>query len=145
MSHRVCLGLAAILFLVIPVSAQLVTGTTTTVTSGDGKFHSTRSCSSCHVPHAAAGDNSQVPLWNPEHETTTLQASYYTGSESLNADTSTGPNGASRMCLSCHDGSYSAVSTFHRFGPSNTQGSLVNSHPVSIVYDAALVVADGEL
>jgi hypothetical protein len=103
-------------------------------------FHSTRSCESCHVPHGTTGDNSQVPLWNPEHSTTTLTGSY-TASEATQA-TLGNPDGASKLCLSCHDGSYAHVNSLHKFGAGNTLGALSNSHPVSFVYDAALVAAE---
>jgi len=107
-------------------------------------FHSTRSCESCHVPHAAVGDNSQVPLWNPAHDSDgdslNLTGSY-TASEATQA-TLGNPDGASKLCLACHDGSYSAVNTLHKFGAANTLGALSSSHPVSFVYDAALVAAE---
>lgn len=108
----------------------------------DNGFHSSRSCESCHVPHAAAGDNTQVPLWSPSHLTTTLT----TGYSSPTMDATVGaPDGASALCLSCHDGSYAHVSADHSLGAGEAMGALINSHPVSFVYDAALVAADDEL
>jgi hypothetical protein len=46
------------------------------------------------------------------------------------------PDGAARMCLGCHDGSYSKI------GSTSTRlfkaGDLARSHPVSFTYDSAL-------
>ncbi len=105
--------------------------------------HSDQSCHQCHVPHGAAGDNTQVPLWNPGRTSTTLTSHY--SSPSLNA-TVGAPDGASALCLSCHDGSYPMSADF-AFGSGQNfhQGSLENSHPVSFVFDTALAEADGAL
>ena len=120
--------------------------------------HPEYGCGSCHVPHNAAGDNSEVPLWNPAHVTTTLTDNY-TASQTTTA-TMEAPNGASALCLSCHDGTYSHVDSEHSFGEglrtgvdedgdgnddAYGMGSLANTHPISFVYDAALASADGEL
>lgn len=111
-------------------------------------FHSDYSCASCHVPHAAFGDNSDVPLWNPAH-TETVLTDFYTNPDGTLDATVGQVDGASKLCVSCHDGSYSHVSGEHTFGPAtdgtNGMGMLATSHPVSFVYDAALFAADGEL
>ena len=98
--------------------------------------HPDYGCDSCHVPHNAAADQA-VPLWNPEHTTTTLTGNYT--SPTMQADTSGGVDGASKLCLSCHDGTHPHVDADH------TIASLETSHPVSFVYDQALATADGEL
>jgi hypothetical protein len=47
------------------------------------------------------------------------------------------PEGATKLCLGCHDGTYSHITTPSRtFLPAD---GLARSHPVSFVYDAALV------
>ncbi len=107
--------------------------------------HPDRGCSGCHVPHGGDGDNSTVPLWNPQHTTTTLTGGYSNPNNTFNA-TITGPTGSSKLCLSCHDGSYAPVHADHRFdGAAGSLGTLTNSHPISFAYDAALAAADGEL
>lgn len=107
--------------------------------------HPDYGCASCHVPHAAAADQA-VPLWNPDHTTTVLTTNY--SSDTMDAATSA-PDGASKLCLSCHDGSYSHVDDDHSFAssarPTGNLGGLETSHPISFVYDAALAAADGEL
>ncbi len=106
--------------------------------------HPESGCDSCHVPHGAYGDHTQVPLWNPDYTETTL-TEYYT---SPTLDAQTGPvDGASRLCLSCHDGTNTRVQDQGRtnFGPGGAMEGLENSHPVSFVYDQALAEADGAL
>ncbi len=105
-------------------------------------FHSDQGCIQCHVPHGSAGDQTQVPLWNPVHTSTTL-TSYY--SSPTAKATFHAPDGASVLCLSCHDGSYSLVTSTHVFGPDKAMGDLANSHPISFVYDKTLASADGAL
>lgn len=102
--------------------------------------HSDHGCDSCHVPHNA-GDLPGVPLWNG-NETTTTFTMY--SSPTLQASMEGQPTGASRLCLSCHDGanpSYLWMSDDRKFGANE----LTNSHPISFVYDSALVAADGAL
>ena len=107
------------------------------------KAHSDRSCSSCHVPHAAAdpSTNAGVPLWNPAHTAGTVDFStnYYT-SPTMIAVTGA-PDGPSKLCLSCHDGTYDHVSPLHTFGDGKSMGSLKQTHPISIKYDSALAAA----
>lgn len=103
-------------------------------------------CIFCHTPHNA-GAKQIVPLWN--HGTTTAVFTTY-ASATLNA-TPGQPNGNSRACLSCHDGTV-AIDTFGgRTGTNFAVGSRVlgsdlsNDHPVSFTYDAALATADGHI
>ena len=114
--------------------------------------HPDFSCDSCHIPHNATGDGSAdahdlVPLWNPAHSTTTITENY----TSATLDGAIGaPDGASKMCLSCHDGSYDHVDNEHFFGDSGSfarvdvnnvaidpgMGDIKDTHPISIVYAA---------
>jgi hypothetical protein len=120
--------------------------------------HPDYGCQSCHVAHNATGDNSEVPLWNPAHTTTTLTGNY-APSDTTDA-TMSGPNGASKLCLSCHDGTYSHVDSEHSFGDgirtgydddedgnddAYGMGSLAGTHPISFIYDTQLSTDDGEL
>jgi len=107
-------------------------------------------CVVCHTPHNSltAADGATAPLWN--HEVTTATFTMYT-SASFDGST-TQPTGASKMCLSCHDGTV-ALDSFGANRPSggaplpgtstrNFGTDLTNDHPISFVYDAALVTAD---
>lgn len=101
-------------------------------------------CVTCHTPH-----NSQtavVPLWS--HGATTSSFSLYRSPTFRGSVTQ--PSGASKACLSCHDGTV-ALDTFGgRTGTTFIAGrtllgvDLSNDHPVSFVYDSALAAsADG--
>jgi hypothetical protein len=105
--------------------------------------HPESGCNSCHVPHAAHDDNS-VPLWNPAR-TTTIATDFYT-SDLMRA--TPGPvDGASKLCLSCHDGTNSKISTTPRtrFNETGDMGMLASSHPVSIDYSEAYNGGDSDL
>jgi len=108
-----------------------------------------RICVFCHVPHKAA---SGLPLWSrplpPEeteyrlYESTTLNAVAVTGK----------PTGASRLCLSCHDGTI-ALGQFVSSGEladvkmpttatsnPNLTINLRDDHPISVEYTEALAL-----
>jgi len=97
-------------------------------------------CDGCHVPHNA-DQLPGVPLWNGS-ETTVTFTMY--SSKTLQATLDGQPSGASKLCLSCHDGAnpnFLWMTDNEKFGA----GELANSHPVSFVYDSALASADGAL
>jgi len=150
-------------------------------TSGNGnKFYAesetsitdypeTRICIFCHTPHNA---KAQTQLWNRNHIGWTSNWPRYSDLGSIQIDTIAAakygssygeyPNGATRFCLSCHDG-VSAIGTTMTYGPygivmdSNqgrgdvidtsaalsNQAEFGNLHPVSFVYDATVVAALG--
>jgi len=108
-------------------------------------------CIFCHTPHRAG----QAPLWNH-----TLSAATYIPYSSSTTKAAIGqPTGASKLCLSCHDGTValgmvgtrsgviamkSGVSTLP-VGRSNLGTDLSDDHPVSFTYDNALTTANGQL
>ena len=122
-------------------------------------------CIFCHTPHSATPDS---PLWSrPDPATSTFpiygNPLVIAGSRGSNPSGQTSrsqyntadvyPNGASRMCLSCHDG-VTAIgllndsTTINMLGPTTLSGynsaiNLATSHPISFVYVAG-VVADLE-
>jgi len=69
----------------------------------------TRVCVFCHTPHTASF---QAPLWNREDPGGTYQMYW---SETIDAYSSQAgapqPNGSSKLCLSCHDGTIALGST----------------------------------
>ena len=106
-------------------------------------------CKACHTPHNAT--SSITPLWN--HTLTTATFTVYS-SPSLNATVGQ-PSSASKVCLSCHDGTVAVDSFGSRFGSSSGDGKtedilkefstgtdLSNDHPISFTYDAALATVD---
>ncbi len=111
-----------------------------------------RICIFCHAPHRST---TRTPLWNREDSRAT-----YVVYDSSTLDALPGqPTGATRMCLSCHDGTV-ALGEVHsepaeiefpsgqRFLDTSTGSlttDLADDHPVSFVYDDALAQQDPEL
>jgi len=104
-------------------------------------------CVVCHTPHHADTTVTEAPLWN--HELTTQTFAMYT-SPTLDAAQDAQPTGASKLCLSCHDGA-TAIDAFGGnvgtifMGGSAAVGAnddLTDDHPISITYDAALATID---
>lgn len=118
--------------------------TTKGVTMPDGQL-----CIACHTPHDAK-TTPDAPLWN--HTLTTATYTLYDKSKSPTLDATTSqPTGVSKLCLSCHDGTV-AIDAFPggagttMIAPAgNLTTDLGKSHPVSFVFDAALIATDGEL
>lgn len=103
-------------------------------------------CNRCHVPHSAGRDANGaditgafgVPLWSPTYNADGLAYTYtlYSSAKFDALQTDIGqPDGAAKMCLGCHDGSYSSVRTPAR---KFVQDSMTKSHPVSFTYNSAL-------
>jgi predicted CXXCH cytochrome family protein len=114
--------------------------------SGKGPIRSmteTRVCVFCHSSHNASREG---PLWN--HETTPSQFRTYERSSMIGS--AEAPNGATKLCLSCHDGTIAvgAVRSMGRIamtnvGPSggipagrrsNLGTDLSGTHPVSVKF-----------
>lgn len=107
-------------------------------------------CVACHTPHNAITSVTDAPLWN--HSTTAKTFALYT-SPTLNS-TAGQPGGASKLCLSCHDGTVAVDSFGGAAGTSFMSGGsavgigttgLADDHPISITYNTALATADGGL
>jgi len=104
-------------------------------------------CIVCHTPHNADTSVAASPLWN--HDVTTKTFEVYT-SFTLNA-TVNQPDGVSKLCLSCHDGTVALDSFGGGTGTSFISGGekletdLSDDHPISFTYDASLATADGEI
>ncbi len=106
-------------------------------------------CIFCHTPHSASATRA---LWNRDLPPVTYNL--YTSS-TLEA-TLKQPTGASRLCLSCHDGTTALgnlrippatgpVSLGPLTGRASLGTDLSDDHPVSFVYDAALALRQGQL
>jgi len=105
-------------------------------------------CLPCHTPHNAYPDpDGQIHqvLWN--HEETDVSFTMYT---TLSGQTGSGPDGPSKMCLSCHDG-VTAVDNYGNpwtgelvggttvmTGPRaiGRDANLTDDHPIGIQYPA---------
>ena len=126
-------------------------------------------CLPCHTPHTSnvttAGAN--APLWahNLSSQPYTLYSGYKFTATGHGASTQTQPDGSSKLCLSCHDGTialsgfqagggaYSSttgytMATFNGgsgVGYANLGTDLSTTHPISFVYDATLASNDRHL
>ncbi|MCG3180783.1 MAG: hypothetical protein BIFFINMI_03146 [Phycisphaerae bacterium] len=107
--------------------------------------HSDYGCAGCHTPHYATKANDAegtwgVPLWNNVNLNDQALPTFtlYNSPTFDVLDTQiTQPDGPSKLCLGCHDGTYSYMSTEHSFGAGGGM-SLETSHPISFVYSDAL-------
>ena len=106
-------------------------------------------CIFCHTPHRAGQTRA---LWNRELPPTTYDLYR---SSTLEA-TLNQPTGASRLCLSCHDGTTALgnlrvppatgpVSLGPLTGRASLGTDLSDDHPVSFVFDPALALKQGQL
>ncbi|HET9578080.1 MAG TPA: cytochrome c3 family protein [Usitatibacter sp.] len=120
-------------------------------TSGSGTIKSTTEseiCVFCHAPH---NTSPLGQLWNRRTST----ASYSPYASSTLKSSPGQPNGASLLCLSCHDGTIALGELLSRPSLVPMTGAITgdrllgtnlrDDHPVSFVYDAALRAANGQL
>lgn len=137
------------------VSANILTTKHNLSASGPGTIKATnedRVCIFCHTPHHATA---VAPLWSRS-----LSTAIYNlyGSSTLVAQPGQ-PTGASRLCLSCHDGTIAigmldgasetipltgGITTMPP-GLSNLETDLSDDHPISFPYTSSLAVQRGEL
>ncbi len=144
--RKVLVGLVA--------SAMIITSTPVgaAITGSDHDFSSQgwsqgQLCITCHTPHNSNTAVQSSPLWNRE-ETTQMFIPY----DSNTLDATVGqPDGSSRLCLSCHDGTI-AIDSFGGNTGINYIGNgekidadLNAEHPISFVYNDALAAIDGKL
>ena len=137
-------------------TASLATAQTTSIlsskhnlsVSGPGQFRAESQaevCIFCHAPHNATVT---TPLWNREDS----RATYLTYQSSTFEGTISQPNGSTKRCLSCHDGTVAlgkvvslgqqeiALQNGRRFldsGPALLGTNLRDDHPVSFHYDSS--------
>lgn len=120
-----------------------------------GESWTTEICNVCHTPHNANTDVTGAPLWN--HGLTEVSAYTLYTSHTLTA-TLGEPDGGSKLCLSCHDGTVAIdnyggetagtimIGAYSGTSPYSNIGSDINDdHPISFVYDATLATTDGTL
>ena len=109
-------------------------------------------CIFCHTPH---GGVPQTPLWS-HHSSTAAYTPYSSSTMIANVGQ---PNGASALCLGCHDGTIALGMINNSRKPISMQGGvtvmpagannlgtdLSQDHPISFVYNSALSASDGQL
>ncbi len=93
-----------------------------------------RICEPCHTPHNADTSVVAAPLWN--HALTTATFTPYTTLQGRTGD----PDGPSKLCLSCHDGTVAldnyggAAGTVFMTGPALLDADLRDDHPIGLSY-----------
>ena len=106
-------------------------------------------CIVCHTPHNADISIAEAPLWN--HEMTSATFSLYSSSTFNGSATIGQPDGNSKLCLSCHDGTVALENFSGNTGgthflvdgdPNYVGTDLADDHPTSFDYNTALSVAD---
>lgn len=114
-------------------------------TSLAGNATNSQICKPCHTPHVANTTVADAPLWG---HTLSSTASYTLYSSTTMNSTVAQPNGVSKLCLGCHDGSVD-MHLFVGNGASATTGvkapnvagaannNISSSHPISIAYSAS--------
>lgn len=116
--------------------------------TAEGWNTTTEICVVCHTPHDADTTVADAPLWN--HEVSVAVYTPYT-SATLDASDLAQPDGVSKLCLSCHDGTVALDSFGGTTGTTFMAGvplkgtDLSDDHPVSFTYDTTLATTDGEL
>jgi len=136
--YAVCL--AALWVLSVPAQAS-IGGTAHDLSASGGG-----ACSFCHTPHGALPG---TPLWN--HKLSTATYKIYQSS-SLKAKVGQ-PTGASKLCLSCHDGTVALGETLTSAGggayispgAANLGTDLSDDHPISFVYSSGLSAQDRQI
>lgn len=123
--------------------------------SGPGRYKASSEseiCVFCHTPHES---NPRSPLWNRNDP----GVSYKLYNSSTIQAVIGQPDGASLLCLSCHDGTialgnvlsrgedidFSSGITTMPSGNTNLTTDLSDDHPISFHYSSSLAIADGEL
>ena len=133
----------------------------------------TEVCVFCHTPHGA-NNNVPTPLWNRtgSSATYTPYSSSTLDAEIIRGQALEQPDGSSKLCLSCHDGTLAIGNVNVLGGNENVSISmtgtgaggvmpdgdgattgftrnlgidLTNDHPISVTYDSTLANRDGEL
>lgn len=152
--------IACLLILAVPgtgISAESVINTKHNLSvTGPGPVRSTtedRVCVFCHTPHNA--ESTVAYLWNRETST----ANYTTYQSSTIYAAVGQPAGASKLCLSCHDGTialgalisepsevpFAGGIRFMPDGAAKLGTDISDDHPVSFTYDSSLAMTSGEL
>jgi len=111
----------------------------------------TEVCVFCHTPHNGTG---QTPLWSHGMS----EATYTPYSSSTIKATVGQPTGASKLCLSCHDGTVALGMVAGRAsiemrngvttlppGATRLGTDLSDDHPISFTYNSAVASANGQL
>ncbi len=101
-------------------------------------------CKPCHTAQNNFTEIATMPIW--DQQSTNLFFEVYS-SKTMDSKPDQ-PNGKSKLCLSCHDGTVAMQShggipdNESQFSSGNQTLDLRDDHPISFVYDSALVKVD---
>ncbi len=138
----------ALLAMAVPAMA-VITGTAHDFSGAAWNSASGGKCNVCHAPHSADTSVVGAPLWN--HEVTGVASFTLYSSVTIQASDLGQPDGPSKLCLSCHDGtveldSFGGASGSTLIGAPGLVGTdLSGEHPISFTYDATLAGLDDGL
>jgi len=146
------LGISVGLPRAAPAQTDNVTNSKHNMSTRSGLTNYGEVCVYCHTPHG--GQTQNAPLWNRNFSTQTYQMYNNTYSSTIDMVVAASPQGVSRACLSCHDGSIGLDVIINRpntdtslAGSGNTMPvnagqffanlgtDLQNDHPISVTYD----------
>ncbi len=128
-------------------------------TSGRGNIRSTTETRVCIFCHSSHNSSSEGPLWSHETSKTGQFRTYARASLEATAEQ---PTGATKLCLSCHDGTIAVGAIKGLRNPISMKGvgsrgeipdgrrtnigmDLSGTHPVSIKYSQASALASSHL
>ncbi|MDF1575195.1 MAG: cytochrome c3 family protein [Bacteroidales bacterium] len=151
-------AIALLLLVLIPALAgaqSIVTTVHNLSVSGPGDVRAVSEseiCIFCHTPHHSLPAS---PLWNKDDRGYTYTLYHSSTAEAVPGQ----PDGASILCLSCHDGTTALGQVLSRTGDigfsggistlppgtSNISTDLADDHPISFDYTTGLAAADGQL
>jgi predicted CXXCH cytochrome family protein len=127
--------------------------------TGPGTIKATAEADVCIFCHTAHHSNGATPLWNHNLSGVTNYVVYSSSTLEALGVTVPQPNGSSRLCLSCHDGTIALGSVSSQTspismqngtgampaGPNNLGTDLSGDHPISFVYDSTLAGKDPQV
>lgn len=127
--------------------------------SGPGTVKATSESDVCIFCHTVHHSNGEKPLWNHNMSTVSNYVVYSSSTIDALGLKIPQPNGSSRLCLSCHDGTIALGSvsscttpvsmqngvTTMPNGSDNLGTDLSGDHPISFVYDGNLAAKDPQL
>ena len=135
-------SMASIALAIVAGSAHDLRGDAGGTPAGTGEI-----CVVCHTPHnAMVGPDTPNLLWN--HELSTATYTMYSSGTMDTPSTPGSPNGISKLCLGCHDGTVA----IDNYGGTTGPGTLIqvgysadvqidpdmsDTHPISIEWPAA--------
>jgi predicted CXXCH cytochrome family protein len=123
-----------LMLLVVLVTPAFIMAANTHTATGTKGYH----CKTCHTvhnsnPNAVTG---AIPLW-AGNDPNYVAVSFTMYTTKVHTTQATKPDGASKICMSCHDGSGTFDSSNITDGSNaDLSTDISNMHPISFVYNA---------